>query len=355
MASITPSAAELTLRTNLLQRIRSITEIKVDDLVRAEKLGEMFSFAAGRSVFEKALAIYRLLASADFDLVTELRLTQLIEVTDAVLNQIVQIKSFQPQGGNPTQQRDNVLNAFKVTFDQAFGVISTVMAVSDVQKLGFYETEARGTAERLQTFFEEQTKAFQDFKSVAEKDISETLTKAKQAAQEIGIVRHAAFFATEAAEHKKMARVWLAVTSLLGLGTGVLAWFNYNKTLSVLQELLSPENKGGPGLNAAVTIQLAIAKLIVFSILFSAVVWAGRVYRAHRHNYVVNKHRQNALSTFEAFVKATDDAATKNAVLLQATQCIFGPQSTGYLTQEKDSEGPTQILEIVRGATSAKN
>ena len=73
------------------------------------------------------------------------------------------------------------------------------------------------------------------------------------------------------------------------------------------------------------------------------------MYRAHRHNFVINRHRLNALSTFEAFAKATDDQQIKNAVLLQATQCIFGPQPTGYISGESESEGYPQILEIVRG------
>ena len=82
--------------------------------------------------------------------------------------------------------------------------------------------------------------------------------------------------------------------------------------------------------------------------LVTSLVWTGRVYKAHRHNYVINKHRQNALRTFEAFVKAAKDEQTKSAVLLQATQCIFSPQPTGYLTHEAEPSGSPQILEIIR-------
>jgi hypothetical protein len=50
----------------------------------------------------------------------------------------------------------------------------------------------------------------------------------------------------------------------------------------------------------------------------------------------------------------TEDAPTKNAVLPQATKCNFGYQNTGYFSQGKESEGPTQILEFFREAASAK-
>jgi hypothetical protein len=96
------------------------------------------------------------------------------------------------------------------------------------------------------------------------------------------------------------------------------------------------------------SIQLSIAKLLFFSLLVGAVVWIGRIYRAHRHNYVLNRHRQNALGTFNTFVDSAHDAQTKSAVLLQATQAIFVIQPTGYISQEMDSGGLPQILEVVK-------
>lgn len=53
--------------------------------------------------------------------------------------------------------------------------------------------------------------------------------------------------------------------------------------------------------------------------------------------------------TFDVFVKAASaDDQTKNAVLLQATQCIFSPQSAGCLASEKEPEGSSQLVELVR-------
>jgi hypothetical protein len=63
--------------------------------------------------------------------------------------------------------------------------------------------------------------------------------------------------------------------------------------------------------------------LVVLSVFYFAMVATSRNYRAHQHNWTVNKHRQNASSTFETFVKATTDDQTKNAVLLYAAQAIF--------------------------------
>jgi hypothetical protein len=358
MATVTPSQDELALRATLMLNVQIIIDTKIDDLIQTTKFGEMFSFRAGRPLFERAIALFRSLASANLELISETKLKQLIDMSNQVVNQFNQFKSFQPIANNvqfPTQGRDALLNAFKTLYDQTFGVISSVLALSQPQNLAQYESEARALAEKMNMFFAEQQKQFLDYKMAAEKEIGDTLVKAKQAAQEVGIVQHETFFRSEANGHKKMATIWLVATSLLAVATGLVGWFNYSRTLAVLQSAISATPTATALGNTGITIQLTIAKLIMFSILFSAVLWAGRIYRAHRHNYVINKHRQNALSTFEAFVKATEDTPTKNAVLLQATQCIFGPQTTGYLPQEKEAEAPTQIFEFIRGATSAKS
>jgi len=87
--------------------------------------------------------------------------------------------------------------------------------------------------------------------------------------------------------------------------------------------------------------------------MVSATFWAGKTYRAHRHNAVVNRHRQNALTTFQTFAQAASEEQTKNAVLLQATQCIFSPQQTGYIQSDNDTPGIPQVLEIVRSFSKA--
>ena len=70
---------------------------------------------------------------------------------------------------------------------------------------------------------------------------------------------------------------------------------------------------------------------------------------------MVNKHRQNALTTFETFSNASgSDTQTKNAVLIEATHTIFSNQQTGYMTADKDQESSSKIIEIIKGTASVK-
>lgn len=105
----------------------------------------------------------------------------------------------------------------------------------------------------------------------------------------------------------------------------------------------------GAGTSLSVIVQEALAKLIVFSGLSYALLWCARNYAANRHNYVLNKHRENSLATFETFAKAAEgDPEIKSAILLQATTSIFAAQTTGYATKEPDVDQPSKIIEIMR-------
>jgi hypothetical protein len=108
-------------------------------------------------------------------------------------------------------------------------------------------------------------------------------------------------------------------------------------------------------LKDAAIIQKILARLVIISILYFGVIWFIKNYRAHRHLSVLNSHRQNALETFESFVEgAGGDEQTKNAVLLEATHCIFSPANTGYLGADEENPA-SRIVEILKTvSTSSK-
>ena len=70
--------------------------------------------------------------------------------------------------------------------------------------------------------------------------------------------------------------------------------------------------------------------------------------KSSKHNQILNKHRENALASFQAFIEVpTANKETKNAVLLEATRRIFGAQQTGYVVTEND-DSPNKIIEIIK-------
>ena len=166
----------------------------------------------------------------------------------------------------------------------------------------------------------------------------------RDAAAESGVAQTSVAFENEAKRQRDESKTWLKTTIILAIATGLFA------IAALLFWLFwAPE-----GLTTAEAIQIGLAKILVFSVLYFALVWSGRNFLAHRHNETVNTHRQNALRTFETFARASSDDATKNAVLLQATQSVFALHATGYLGQDSGaSSSMPQVFEIVRSTTAS--
>lgn len=160
-------------------------------------------------------------------------------------------------------------------------------------------------------------------KSDAEQAVKETLATL-QAAQVKG---HAKHFGEEADRHREAGRNWLLATIILAATALGFAWYNLYR----FTPTHAPES-------TAQALQYGLGKVFLFALLVTGTIWAGRVYRAHRHNMTVNRHRANALSSFEAFTATTQtDEATRNAVLLHVASAIYAPQATGFAEHELDA------------------
>ena len=178
------------------------------------------------------------------------------------------------------------------------------------------------------------------------KELEAIVSAARDAAGTVGVGAHAGHFREAADEHEKAAHHWLWATGIAATVAVIAAAYNYAEAL---RPGASDGSASGPVLGAAYITQLVTAKLILFSLLASAVIWCGRVSLSQKHKKVLDRHHPNALSSFETFVAASgSDEQTKNAVLLEATRSIFAPQPTGYNSAEAENSGPTQMLEIMR-------
>jgi hypothetical protein len=110
---------------------------------------------------------------------------------------------------------------------------------------------------------------------------------------------------------------------------------------------LAPEWLGIQPVNA---LQLSLTKIILVGLGISAAVWCGSNYRALRHLAIVDKHRANALATYDIFAAATSDPQERGLILAQSAQAIFGHVATGYLGKDggAHSDRSPQILQLAR-------
>ena len=90
-------------------------------------------------------------------------------------------------------------------------------------------------------------------------------------------------------------------------------------------------------------------RLIAISVLFYAAVWSGRIVLANMHLASVNKHRAVSLQTLQAFHQATEDAAAKDAVVLEAARAVYENVPSGYISrQSSEHSASARVVEIIK-------
>lgn len=349
---------EKSLREYLRTQLDQLKAIEAHSLDRVDELGQALSFQEGQPYFQRALRLFRELEAANLDSLSWQNLQSLAEAAEQANACFSQIQNFSVavHQQNPAQARDELIEQIRDNYHGWFNEVTPSIAYSmqkgtDFQRL---ERQARAHSSRIEQISSGLPEQRDMILAEAQRVVAEAprvvaeaqraLAQVRDVAQEVGVAQHANHFKSEANQHEEDAGKWLIAVVFLAVATAGFSVVN----------IVSFFNLSHVDLTTAETIQLAVAKVILFSLLFSALVWVGRVYRSHRHNFVVNKHRQNALSSFETFAQAAQDEQTKSAVLLQATNCIFAPQSSGYSDSSAESPSSPSVVEIIRNMAENK-
>jgi hypothetical protein len=176
--------------------------------------------------------------------------------------------------------------------------------------------------------------------------VDAALESIRSAAAEAGVSQNSVHFRNEASDHLTSSKNWLIAIATLSLllvcfslwGTKLLGWIGL-------------EDPGSSG-DIILQIRFYLQKTVIIFVLIFALILATKNYNSARHNYVVNKHRSNSLSSFQAFVASASDEQTKNAVLLQATQSIFSHQPSGYIKTDGENSSQGTVIEVMRSLGS---
>jgi len=301
-----------------------VNALDIESLLRKE-LGA-FAFAQARPNIELTFQMTRALAQSELSLLPARMLKRVEEFARSVFSLFTEISRLSPNTASASE-RDRLSNNLATYYQDYFNDLALF--------LGYSSTRAAGL-ERISERIRQADALLAEMEKMRD--------SAKQAVQEQAVSRYAVYFQQDADTHRMAGYGWLFVTIVLFAVTAVLIWHEFvHASLTAFQAFSAPQS-----------IQFAVGRVIFVSLLLSAVIWSGRMYRAHRHNQIVSGHRSNALKTFEVFIRSALDQQTKNAVLLQTTKCIFSQQVSGYLTNEPEAVGSPQILEIIRGIAAGQ-
>lgn len=331
------------MRETLIKNLDALLSISSESLVKRDELGASLNFEEGKPYFERVLKLFRHIRSANLEGMSHNALNSINGLVATAINDFKNIKEFSidKYPNNTKATRDQFINTIRDRFDEYYSILTPHIAYSIRMGTDFeaLEKKAREAAENMLYI----TGNMIEKQKEIEKQSQEILDSMRKAAGEAGVSQNAIFFSNEAKENLAQADDWLKYTKWMA---GITIFFAILATIVfLLLDLKGDFEK---------SLQLAIAKILIFSVLYYATIWCGKNYRSYMHNFVINKHRQNGLSTFQAFAKATEDETIKNAVLLKATESIFGNTNSGFVHADSDQSSGSQILEIVRSGFEAK-
>jgi hypothetical protein len=329
------------VRTAVAAQISALVSLERERLLRPD-LGDL-GFSKEEATIDRLRRIVGRLQLCDLELLSDNKVSQCAQFVNQLNALFSKMNSFSPGRANtaPAMERNQILDQCARVLNESNDQLVTVFAIAS-PTLQEIDKEIRLI---LASATADSTRLLDQTKAEAEKartEIQDTLQSVRAATGAIGIEKQAEVFQNAAVESAAGRRNWLITTLVLGAITVVALAANW-----IAAYLL------GPPSSPVALVQISVAKVLVFSFLISAVLWSGKIYRSYEHNYVLNKHRQNALETFQLFARGAGDPETKSMVLLQATKSIFSNQPTGFLSGERDSESASpQILEIIRGLTT---
>ena len=312
-------------------------EFDVQTLPRETELGKSFSFRPAVEPASRLVELFKRLSPEVLNDFGMNQLEQLQQQADASFNLLNSVLQFDATQGGAHDTRQNLIRQIEESYQATFNLLHPLISYSlhksaDFQRL---DREARATLQKIKDDANEITENLDQHKLEAEK----ALEAIRTIAAEQGVTQQAIYFKKEADNNETDAETWRNRTINMAWALGIYA------VLSIFVHTI-------PGLiptNIFETVQLAVSKMLIFAVISFVLYLSARNFLSHKHNAVVNRHRQNALMTYKALVEAAGEKQqASEAVIVHAAACIYAPQPTGYAAGGgSDTQGAKSVIELL--------
>lgn len=324
-------------REEALESLERMQKFDPGILVREADLGTAKNFSKAVEPAQRLIDLYNRLTGQALDDFPDDKLNQVKERANSDYQLFQQVLEFDPD--KTTAERDALVSTIASSYAPTFNTLHPLIAYSlhraaDFQRL---DSEARATLQSIQDRASEMTRELQEAQSESKRILEEV----RSTAAEAGVSQQAFYFKEAADAHDEDAKKWRSTMITLAWATGIFA------ALSLLIHkipFLAPNTTYD-------TIQIAVSKVLIFAVLSFMLYLAARNFLSHKHNAIVNRHRQQALQTYQALVDAAAEAGKSDIILTHAASCIFGPQATGYAgTTQGGAPSAQTVIELLGSA-----
>lgn len=312
-------------------------QTEVSELISSSDWGK-FNFEDVEADIQKLFQMLNHFKTLPVVLLPDAELTKLTTGLNSPNIILQNIRDFSIDQQNPKGIRDQLAQQITSAVDTFY-----TAAHLWIPYLAYQKGDVQKNIESLNTSVKNASTILDETKTDVEtkkKEIDSVVLAAKEASATVGVGHFSSNFETEASTLEGNAKNWL-------IATGVLAGVTLLMTIILYFALPIADNA-----STAQIVQVLSTKLILITVFFTATLWAGKMYKATMHQMTINKHRANSLKTFQAFIKASNEVSTRDAVLMETTKSIFSVMPSGYIDNEQSSVGKnTNIIEIIKSGS----
>ena len=332
-------------RGSIQSLAQRITSEDIDDaLIRREHLGASFNFEELGDSFRRINSIAEELRDLPTEnLAPSSYAADLKQVLDRILREYIAIAGHDPSSDTTQAERAariaNVRSLETELLNLYVPAVGFLRGSSSVSADAVRASLAEAVVQLRSQLDSDRDEAREIVRSIlglreaateAANEVTVAAAAAQQAAGITAIASHAEVFEEQSALHRRNADRWLAV--------GIVGILTLRSCL--FQSVTTSTIRG--------VIQLIPLKALFVSFGTYFVVQAFRLYRTEHHLGVVNRHRHNALRTFETFALGAKDSSTRDAVLMEATRAVFSPAQTGLIGAESSTPPQAALMEVFR-------
>jgi hypothetical protein len=333
----------------------ALISLRETEVARLLREGTEPNFIEAKPAFEGIVKLY---SAVPLDFLPNLPQTTIENIAKKVgiiSHTFKKISDFKIDDNNPISRRNQLVTEIKAHYNETFQYVPTVInAINILSPNDTHEQFSDELQIHLKIAEEKLNKLDSDISfttsSIQKKfqEADETLKGIRAAAVESGITPQSQYFMLESKKHLISGLFWLLCSILIAIAIILYAiYLPFLGEINPVYELTRD--------NAYKSLNVIGSKTLIFAILVYFLILSIKSYNTHRHNAVVNKHRQNALLTYSAIVNATKDERHKDAVLNHAASCIFAPQESGYTKSEANKGTLVDVMPKITVSTSPAN
>ena len=336
-------------------RIVNLDRSGLDDLKRTDLSGRKLSFETVHPDLLAAYKMFREILTAPRESLIGLPKDSIQQIRDylqQLLNKFQEIHAFNPQNSSEAQnfreEHKTILQEIVSFCDEVRQQLGLTVAYLKSKEAEQLKTQVNATVTNTVTDAVEKLNAETDQlqkqgnqaeqnEAKRQEDFNQLKSQLEDLLAEESVSKHEKIFDEQANNHHRAAFWWLIAT----VGLSVVFGFVFYRLFNVLRL---------EGTELVEVLQNIFTKGFFLSLVYLVLNRSIKNYTAEKHLEVVNRHRQNALRTFNAFHSAAgENQETRDAVLLAATSAIFDANQSGYLaTKIRGSESVNPIPQVIK-------